>query len=786
MTNETRSTSQRAMRRIARLAVVAVAVAPALAPAQQQALPLLPMPANIVRGTGSFTVTAGAGIAVPAGDADAAGAAQLLIAHVASTRGLALRVSGDAASIRFERDAAMVGAEAYRLTVDARGIRIAAATRAGLIYGAMTLAQLLSPDGARGGAVAVPLLDIHDAPRFAWRGLMVDPARHFQPLPSLYRIVDQMAAVKLNTLHLHLTDDQGWRFEVKRYPKLTQIGAWRMGPTTGGPAPTTRVGGFYTQAELRGLVRYAAARGITIVPEIDLPGHAQALVAAYPEMGVLGDRPVVSHDWGVNPYLFDPGPKGIAFVKNVLDELIDVFPGSFVHLGGDEAVKDQWQRSPRVQAQIKALGLKDENALQSWMIDTFGSYLASKGRRLIGWDEILEGGLPPSASVMSWRGEKGAVDAANQGHDVVLTPAPTLYFDSLQSDQVDEPPGRLSIQTLADVYAYEPMPAGIDAAKAKHVLGAQGNAWSEYLVTPYQVQHAMFPRAAALAETTWSAAPRDFAGFVARLRPQVARWRASGIEVADSAFAVTYRLEGARGDALRSGKLSVALTTQVPGGTIRYTLDGTAPNVRSPAYAAPLAPPIGTTIRAAAFGDDGSALASARAFATDRAALLHRSSSDLAACPRGALGLRVPLTSEAQGNAPVFNINLFDTCSAYPAAPLDVAKGFTVQVARLARHYGLAHEASAVREHYNVTAHGELIVLAGCQAGRKGPPEKGAPAPVVAASFPLPDPAKAPTSLTFTGALPPMAGDRDLCFQFTSPLAEPYYAVADVQLTEAR
>ena len=786
MTNGTRSKSQRAMRRIARLAAAAAAVTPALLAAQQATLPLLPMPASIVRGAGSFIVAAGAGISVPAGDADAEGAAQLLVAQVASTRGLALRLTRDAAPIRFERDPAVVGAEGYRLTVDAHGIRIAAATHAGLVYGAMTLAQLLSPDGARGGAVAVPLLDIRDAPRFAWRGLMIDPARHFQPLPSLYRIVDQMAAVKLNTLHLHLTDDQGWRFEVKRYPKLTEIGAWRKGPSTGGPAPTTRVGGFYTQAELRALVRYAADHSITIVPEIDLPGHAQALVAAYPEMGVLGDRPVVSHDWGVNPYLFDPGPKGVAFVENVLDELIAVFPGSFVHLGGDEAVKDQWQRSPRVQAQMKTLGLKDENALQSWMIDTFGRYLASKGRRLIGWDEILEGGLPPSASVMSWRGEKGAVDAANQGHDVVLTPAPTLYFDSLQSDQADEPSGRLSIQTLADVYAYEPMPAGIDAAKAKHVLGAQGNAWSEYLVTPYQVQHAIFPRAAALAETTWSTAPRDFPGFVARLRPQVLRWRQGGIEVADSAFAVTYRLQGTRGDALRSGKLNVALATQAPAGTIRYTLDGSAPTARSPAYAAPLALASGATIRAAAFGEDGVAIAGARAFATDRAALLHRSASDLVACPRGALGLRVPLTSEAQGNAPVFNINLFDTCSAYPAAPLDVAKGFTVQVARLARHYGLAHEASAVREHYSVTAHGELVVLAGCQAGRKGPPDKDAPAPVVAASFPLPDPATAPTLLTFSGALPAMAGDRDLCFQFTSPVSEPYYAVADVQLKEAR
>jgi hexosaminidase len=743
-------------------------------------LPLTPFPQSIVRGTGGFTVLDGAAIGTAPGDAGAEIAARILAAHVKVERGLTLTPHEGSGTITLTRDASVRGDEAYRLVVDAQGIRISASGDRGLLYGAMTIAQLLSPDRAFGKPVRVPAVTIEDAPRFGWRGLMLDVARHYQPIEAIYAIVDQMASVKLNTLHLHLTDDQGWRFEVKRYPKLTELGAWRTPPSAGGP-PGAKVGGFYTQEQLKALVAYAAARGITIVPEIDLPGHAQALVAAYPEFGVFGDRPGVSHDWGVNPYLLNPGPKGVAFVKQVLDELITVFPGTYIHLGGDEAIKDQWQRSPQVQAQIKALGLKDENQLQSWLIDEFGNYLAAKGRRLIGWDEILEGGLPGSASVMSWRGEKGAVDAANQNHDVVLTPAPTLYFDSLQSDRGDEPPGRLSIQTLADVYKYEPMPAGIDPEKARHVLGAQANAWSEYIVTPYQLQHLLFPRAAALAEITWSGKDkRDFSSFLTRLDPQIQRWRRSGMEVADSAFAVGYRLEGTRGEALRANRVRLALATQAPYGTIRYTLDGTAPSAKSPAYRAPLVLKPGVTIRAVAFDAAGNAVAQPRSFDTSRAALLTRTSSDLVACPHGAFGLRVPLTSEAADNAPVFNVNLFDTCSAYPKAPLDIAKSFVIDVARLPRHYGLAHEASALREHYNVTTYGELVVVARCIAAAKDKTIE----PVVLATFPLPDPATAPTRFSVAGALPAMGGDEDICFQFTAPLAGPYYAVERAILSE--
>jgi hexosaminidase len=766
------------------IGVAPVAEAQSMSPAKP--LAVLPLPASIAAKPGTLVISSGSAIATPPGDAEAASAARLLIAHVMTTRGITLQTGKSDAPIRFVRDRTITGPEAYRLDVDAHGIRIAASSRSGFVYGAMTLAQLLSPDQAFGKPVTVAGVTITDAPRFAWRGLMVDAARHFQPLPSLYKIVDQMAAVKLNTLHLHLTDDQGWRFEVKRYPKLTEIGAFRSPPSTGGPAPSTRVGGFYTQVELRALVRYATDRGITIVPEIDLPGHAQALVAAYPELGVLGDRPAVSHDWGINPYLLNPGPKGVTFVKNVLDELIAVFPGSYVHLGGDEAIKDQWQRSPQVQAQMASLDIKTENALQSWLIDTFGRYLASKGRRLIGWDEILEGGLPPSASVMSWRGEQGAVDAANAGHDVVLSPDPMLYLDNLQSGSADEPPGRLKVQTLAAIYGYDPMPKGIDAAHARHVLGAQANAWSEYLVTPYQMQHALFPRAAALAETTWSRAPRDFASFATRLSPQVARWRRGGIEVADSAFAVGYTLQGSRGDALRTGKVTIALATQVPVGTIRYTLDGSAPTAQSAAYAAPLTVAPGVTIKAAAFDADGIATAKVRDFATSRSALLSRTPSDFVACPGRSFGLRMPMTVDAETNGPAVNIGVFDTCSVYPAAPLDVAGGFTVDVARIARNFGLAHETADVRKHFRVTPYGELLVSLGCRDTSGRALAKDAPPTKVLASFPLPDPATAPTRMTFSATLPRMTGDHDLCFQFTSPAEGPNYAPLSVQLTERR
>ncbi|WP_394646499.1 beta-N-acetylhexosaminidase [uncultured Sphingomonas sp.] len=748
---------------------------------------LLPLPRTVTRGAGDVTIASGAGVATTAG---AEAAARLLIAHVHTTRGLTLSAAPtpDAARIRFERDAAITAPEGYRVVVARDGIRIRAATPAGFVNGAMTVAQLLSPDARIGQPVRVPAMTIDDAPRFAWRGLMIDPARHFLPIADLRAIVDQMAAVKLNTLHLHLTDDQGWRFEVKRYPKLTEVGAWRTPPSTGGPAPTTRVGGFYTQDELRALVAFAAERGITIVPEIDLPGHATALVSAYPELGILGDRPSVGNRWGIEPYLFNPGPEGIAFVKAVLDELTQVFPGTYVHLGGDEALKDQWQRSPVVQAQIKALGLKDEDALQGWMIDQFGAYLQTKGRRLIGWDEILDGGLPASASVMSWRGEEGAVAAANQGHDVVLSPGTPLYLDRVQSNLPSETPGQHVVSSLADVYAYDPMPKGIAADRAHHVLGAQGNAWSEYLVTPAEVQFHVFPRAAAIAEITWSAREqRDLAGFLPRAKRQADRWARAGMDVADSAFAVDIAVAGSRGAALRANRVPLTLSTQSGYGTIRYTTDGSAPTRGSRAYRTPLSLTPGTVVRAVAFDAQGVATAAVRQFDTSRTALLTRGNNDLLPCAGGTFGLRVPQTPDATAATPAFNLNLFNTCAVYPAAPTDIAGGYTVEVTRLARNWALGHDQAKLRDYYAVSPHGELLVQIGCTAAINAQEAGDRPAkPVPIGTFPLPDPATAPQHFTFTGTLPKMTGDQDLCFQFTSPTSDPYYAVASVKLTERR
>jgi hexosaminidase len=753
--------------------IFAAASAHAQNPAMQ--LPLIPLPASVTPATGTLLIGNGAAIAAT-DDKGAAMAARLLIDRVRIDRGLTLSTAATGV-IRFERDAAVAGEEAYKLDIDAKGATIRASGDRGLIWGAMTLAQLLSPDAQFGKPVTLAALSIDDAPRFRWRGLMMDVVRHFQPIETLYPIIDTMAAQKLNTLHLHLTDDQGWRVEIKRYPRLTEIGGWRTPPSSGG-APGEKVGGFYTQEQLKALVAYAADRGIDVVPEIDMPGHAQAAVAAYPEeVGVLGDRPEVGHDWGVMPWLFSPSPRSMTFIENVLDELIAIFPSKFIHVGGDEAVKDQWQRSPEVQAQMKALGLKTENQMQGWMIGELGKYLASRNRRLIGWDEILEGDVPTSASVMSWRGEKGAVEAANKGHDVVLAPAPVLYLDSLQSDRSDEPPGRLSIQTLEQVYAFDPVPAGIDATRERHVMGAQATSFAEYLATPKQKEHAIFPRLSAIAELTWSPkAARDFKGFVDRLDPQMVRYGREGIAAADSAFAVNFRMAGKRGDALRTGKLTLAMDTQTGAGTIRY---GAKAGAKARAYTAPITVRTGTVLEAAAYLKDGRAAAAPRRFDASRSALLTAGPSDLAACPKGALGLRVPLVSGQSGDAPAFNVNIFDTCTQWPDAPLGEAKAVTIDVARLPRHYGLAHEESALRAHYAVTAHGELVVRAGgCEGG-------------VIGTFPLPDPKTAPNRMRFSTALvsgkgKDQGGDANLCFQFTSPLSDPFYAVEKVVLEDRR
>ncbi|MGW6567483.1 beta-N-acetylhexosaminidase [Streptomyces sp. NPDC054975] len=443
---------------------------------------------------------------------------------------------------------ATLGPEAYRLTVRAdTGVEIVGGDPAGVFWGAQTLRQLLGPDAFRkapgnGTTASVSAQVVTDAPRFRWRGLMLDVARHFMPKDDVLRQLDLLAAHKLNVFHLHLTDDQGWRVEIKRHPCLTEVGAWRARTKWGHRASPlwndTPHGGFYTQDDIREIVAYAAERHITVVPEIDVPGHSQAAIAAYPELGntdVVDTSALTVWDtWGVNPNVLAPTDTTLRFYEGVFEEILDLFPSTFVHVGGDECPKDQWKQSPTAQARIKELGLADEHELQSWFIRHFDRWLADRGRRLIGWDEILEGGLAPGAAVSSWRGYAGGVTAAEAGHDVVMCPEQQVYLDHRQAPGEDEPMPIGFVRTLEDVYRFEPVPPGLSPEAAAHVLGTQANVWTEVMENRSRVDYQVFPRLAAFAEVAWSALPapgeRDFAAFERRMTAHYARLDALGVD----------------------------------------------------------------------------------------------------------------------------------------------------------------------------------------------------------------------------------------------------------------
>ncbi|MFI0938875.1 beta-N-acetylhexosaminidase [Streptomyces sp. NPDC021020] len=441
-----------------------------------------------------------------------------------------------------------LGPEAYRLKVTPERVELTGGDGAGVFWGAQTVRQLLGPAAFRraplpgGGGWSLPVCEIEDRPRFGWRGFLLDVARHFMPKDGVLRQLDLMAAHKLNVLHLHLTDDQGWRMEVTRYPRLTEVGAWRE-RTRVGLAPSKvwderPHGGYYTQDDLREIVAYAAERYITVVPEIDVPGHSQAAIAAYPELGntdvvdtaALG----VLDRWGVNPNVLAPTEGVLRFYEDVFGELLDIFPSTFVHVGGDECPKEQWRESATAQARIAELGVGDEDGLQSAFIRHFDRWLAERGRRLIGWDEILEGGLAEGAAVSSWQGYAGGIAAARAGHDVVMCPQTQVYLDWRQADGPDEPVPIAHVRTLEDVYRFEPVPPELTAAQAAHVIGTQANVWTEVLDSARAVDYAVYPRLSAFAEVAWSDLPapaeRDWAGFAARMRTHYARLDALGVE----------------------------------------------------------------------------------------------------------------------------------------------------------------------------------------------------------------------------------------------------------------
>ena len=511
---------------------------------------IIPKPKSMTLENGQFHVDGDTKV-FGTGDLTAEGdyLAQMLTTASGKSIGFSNSASAEAAnSINLTLSDTISNAEGYVLSVTPDVITIAGKSSKGVFYGIQTLRQLL-PAEVEATAVSdltIPAVSITDAPRYAYRGMHLDVSRHFFPVSFIKKYIDLLAMHKLNTFHWHLTDDQGWRIEIKQYPKLTEVGAYRNG-TVIGHFPGTgndneRYGGFYTQDEAKEVVAYAKAKHITVIPEIELPGHASAAIASYPYLSCFPNEPtvvpegmisnkgrelekngtpkIVQESWGVFPDVFCAGKDStFVFLDNVLDEVVNIFPSEYIHVGGDECPKDNWKRCPACQARIKKLGLGDEHGLQSYFVQRIEKHINEKGRKIIGWDEILEGGLAPNATVMSWRGEDGGIEAAKQDHDVIMTPTTYLYLDYYQyKDPLTQPLGIGGYLPLEKVYSYNPDPKELTPTQHKYIMGAQANIWTEYIPTAAQVEFMLLPRMTALAEVDWTPqASRDFEDFKNRL-----------------------------------------------------------------------------------------------------------------------------------------------------------------------------------------------------------------------------------------------------------------------------
>lgn len=503
---------------------------------------IIPAPVELVPLEGSFAITTSTGITVMPLNDETSLAAGFLASMLRNSAGLEMPVNeGDKARkgmIFMTIDTSLAqGDEGYTLEISGKKVILKSPSPAGLFRGVQTLRQLMPAetevkDGIPAGTeIKIPACYISDEPRFSYRGMHLDVVRHFFTVEEVKRYIDILALHKINTFHWHLTDDQGWRIEIKKYPNLTITGSQRKETLVGHGAKKPFSydgiphGGFYTQEEIKEVVRYASDRFIRVIPEIEMPGHAQAALASYPFLSCTGKPVEVVTRWGVFDEVFCAGKDTtFAFLQDVLDEVIALFPSEYIHVGGDECPKTRWEKCPDCQKRIREEGLKDEHELQSYFIRRMEAYLNSKGRKLIGWDEILEGGIAPEATVMSWRGEKGGIEAAKQGHDVIMTPLTHLYLDFYQSEPEGEPLAIGGYSPLEWVYSYDPLPEELTPEEHKHVLGLQGNVWAEYIATPEHLENMAFPRAFAIAETGWTPLmKKDFEDFMARftaLRPR--------------------------------------------------------------------------------------------------------------------------------------------------------------------------------------------------------------------------------------------------------------------------
>ncbi len=622
-----------------RLVLAAVLMCTSIPPAFGQSTPpaepaILPRPVKVEGLAGEFDVSAKT-MVVCEDRTELKPVAEFLAAVLSQALGATIEVAAQASgpSIALTTQGAQeeLGEEGYELSVSEKGVQLRAAAARGLFLGVQTFRQLLPPTAAAVASapaapivIKLPALRIVDQPRFRWRGMLLDCGRHFMPKDLIKRYIDLMAYHKLNVLHWHLTDDQGWRIEIKKYPKLTEIGGWRTA-TRDSEQPRdaqNRYGGFYTQDDVREIVAYANSRFVTIVPEIEMPGHARAALAAHPELSCTGGPFKVRTEWGVDDDIFCAGSdKTLEFLENVLGEIVELFPGEYVHIGGDEAPKARWNKCPMCQRRIKSENLKDEQELQSYFVRRIENYLNARKKRVIGWDEILEGGLAPNATVQSWRGLDGAIAAAASGHDVVCSPTSHCYLDYAQGPGVDEP-HLMGFIPLERCYQFEPTPPQLAAEQVKHILGLEGNLWTEH-APPALADRQLFPRIIALAEVAWTPMERrDWSDFQRRLGEHRLRLDALGVRhyLQPPSFATTSAAASSAAGQFELSSLTpasgvVAILDQPQkliiksdaGGEIRYTQNGDPPAAESAKYAGPLEIADSMLIRARNFQSTGNA-----------------------------------------------------------------------------------------------------------------------------------------------------------------------------------
>ena len=578
---------------------------------------LIPQPVSVIAGDEVFELGSSTKIVLSEGNEEIAKMAELFAERLSPALGFKLETnvgSASGSSIFLELlsdEDSEIQSEGYILNVDKKGVQISANTTAGLFNGLQTLAQLMPAEIENQNKTSIsdwqiPAVEIIDYPRFPWRGLMLDVSRHFFTKDEVLAYIDQMVKYKFNVLHLHLSDDQGWRVEIKAYPLLTEVGAWRVprqgtwwtfDPPKEGEEATQ--GGFYTHEDIREMVKYAADRQVTILPEIDIPGHSLAMIAAYPELSNTGKKYPVnpgSKFYTIDDNTLDPSNEKVYEVlDNIFTEIADLFPSEFIHIGGDECYKGFWRRNPSCLALMKKEGLKDANELQSYFIKRIEKILQTKGKKMIGWDEILEGGLAPEATVMSWRGMQGGIKAAQMGHKVVMTPTQHCYLDLYQGDPAIEPQ-TYSMLRLKDVYRFEPVPEGVDPGL---VLGGQGNLWTESVVTLRHAEYMTWPRSLALAEVLWtSKEQRNWNNFIPRMEDHFLRFDQADIKYAQSAFDPIISISK------ENGKTFVEIETEIEGLDIYYSFDESYPDQHYPKYEEKLTfPPGAGSIRVVTYRD---------------------------------------------------------------------------------------------------------------------------------------------------------------------------------------